>query len=626
MAAVMTASCLQAQEEIPTQSQDSLPKTLDEVVVTATRFPKKISETGKVITVIDRQQLDRSGGKDISQILNEQAGLLVNGSGSNPGKDKSVFLRGSRTAYTVILINGIPVNDPTGIGGAFDLRMLPVEQIERIEILKGAQSTLYGSEAVAGVINIITRKGEGKPATLYGGLMAGNYKTMKAHAGLSGAMQGSNYNISFIHQESKGVPEAKDTQAVKTFPKNGYVQNALSMDFNGRIAKGLHVKPFFRYSYFKGTYSDGAFAPARNRFRASLISAGTQAQYQFKEGSITALYSYDEVTRSFTSSYGTTPYDGNKHTAEVFGHYNLSKHFQALAGFRFDRFDMKQPSSTISDTSTNIASPYLSLFFKDLNGFYLELGTRYNKHSQYGDNFTYSINPSYLIKDRVKLFINYGTAFKAPAISELFGQWGSNPNLKPESSHTIEGGLQTALFADKLDLRVVYFDRTIENVIDYDANFTYINYNKQEDHGFEIEPTLRLSKDLTIKLFYAFVDGRVTTGNGGKDTAYNNLFRRPKHRFGLNAGFQVMENLFVSSNLGYFGKRNDQFYNPTTFSSERIRLKDYTLWDAYAEYVFAKKKLRVFAQVNNILDTDYYEVYGFTTLGTNFTAGFRFRL
>src|SRR5690606_39772798 len=123
MAAVITASCLQAQEEIPTQSQDSLPKTLDEVVVTATRFPKKISETGKVITVIDRQQLDRSGGKDISQILNEQAGLLVNGSGSNPGKDKSVFLRGSRTAYTVILINGIPVNDPTGIGGAFDLRM-----------------------------------------------------------------------------------------------------------------------------------------------------------------------------------------------------------------------------------------------------------------------------------------------------------------------------------------------------------------------------------------------------------------------------------------------------------------------------------------------------------------------
>lgn len=612
---------------VPLQREgDTTIKSLNEVVVTATRFPKKMSETGKVVTVISKKELDRAGGKDIAQILNEQAGLIVNGATSNPGKDKSVFLRGTKTSYTVILINGVPVNDPTGIGGAFDLRMLPIEQVERIEILKGAQSTLYGSDAIAGVINIITKKGEGKPASFYGGFSAGNYNTIKAHAGLNGELEGSSYNITFTHNETKGVPEAKDTNTIKTFPKNGFVGNAVSMDFDGKIAKGLHLKPFFRYSYFSGTYSDGAFAPAQNRFKSNLISGGSQAQYSFAKGSVTGLFSYDEVSRNYTSSFGNSPFEGNKKTAEVFSHYNFGEHFQALAGFRYDRFMMKDPSPSIADTTTHSSSPYLSLFLKDLGGFNLELGGRYNDHSQYGDNFIYTINPSYLINGKVKIFANYGTAFKAPAIAELFGQYGSNINLKPEKSNTLEGGVQASLFKNKLDIRAVYFKRIIKDVIVYDAAFTYTNYDKQNDHGFEIEPTLYINKDITIKLSYAFADGEVTTKIGGKDTTYFNLVRRPKHSIGANISYQLTPSLFVSTNIRSIGKRDDLFFNSITFKNDPVTLKAYTLWDVYAEYSVAKKKLKLFAQVNNILDADYYEVYGFTVLGANFTAGFRFKL
>ncbi|MGZ8540166.1 MAG: TonB-dependent receptor plug domain-containing protein, partial [Chitinophagaceae bacterium] len=625
VAAIIISSQLRAQLE-PLQQEDTTTKSLNEVVVTATRFPKKMSETGKVVTVISKAELERAGGKDIAQLLNEQAGLIVNGATSNPGKDKSVFLRGTKTSYTVILINGVPVNDPTGIGGAFDLRMLPIEQIERIEILKGAQSTLYGSDAIAGVINIITKKGDGKPANFYGGFSTGSYNTIKAHAGLNGEMEGTSYNITFTHNETKGVPEAKDTNAIKTFPKNGFVGNAVSMDFDGKIFKGLHLKPFFRYSYFSGTYSDGAFAPAQNRFKSNLLSGGSQAQYSFAKGSVTGLFSYDEVSRNYSSSFGNSLFEGNKKTAEVFSHYNFGEHFQALAGFRYDRFMMKDPSPAITDTATHLSSPYFALFLKNIGGFNLELGGRYNDHSQYGDNFIYTINPSYLINGKVKIFANYGTAFKAPAISELFGQYGSNINLKPEKSKTLEGGVQASLFKNKLDVRVVYFKRKIKDVIVYDAAFTYTNYDNQNDHGFEIEPTLYINKDITIKLSYAFVDGEVTAKIGGKDTTYFNLIRRPKHSVGANISYQLTPSLFVNTNIRSIGQRDDLFFNSITFKNDPVLLEAYTLLDAYAEYSLAKKKLKLFAQVNNILDADYYEVYGFTVPGTNFIAGFRYKL
>ena len=137
-------------------AQDST-KSLNEVVLTATKTSIKQSQTGKVITVISRVVLDRSAGKDLAQLLTEQTGIVVNGATSNAGKDKSLYLRGAQNNNTVILLNGIPLADASGVTGAFDVRLIPLEQIERIEIVKGAQSTLYGSNAVAGVINIITK-------------------------------------------------------------------------------------------------------------------------------------------------------------------------------------------------------------------------------------------------------------------------------------------------------------------------------------------------------------------------------------------------------------------------------------------------------------------------------------
>src|SRR4030095_16360613 len=172
--------------------------------------PQKQSGTAKVITVITKEQLMQSGGKDLSQLLNEQTGIIVNGANSNPGKDKSLFLRGATDKYTLVLLDGVPLNDPSGVGGSFDLRLLPLDNIERIEILKGSQSTLYGSNAVAGVINIISKKPVTKNPQFKGLLSYGSYNSFKANARLSQKTKVLEYDVNYVYNTTDGISEAKD--------------------------------------------------------------------------------------------------------------------------------------------------------------------------------------------------------------------------------------------------------------------------------------------------------------------------------------------------------------------------------------------------------------------------------
>jgi len=193
VAAVIISSTLNAQSQLR-NGGDTTSTSLDEVVLTANKYPNKTSLTGKVVTIITSEQLERSGGKDLSQLLTEQAGLFISGANSNAGKDKSVYLRGARVEHTLITIDGIPVYDPSGIGSNFDIRNLPLSNIERIEILKGSQSTLYGSDAIAGVINIITKKSGAKLIAGNALLSYGSNETVRTNAGFNGRSGIIDYN------------------------------------------------------------------------------------------------------------------------------------------------------------------------------------------------------------------------------------------------------------------------------------------------------------------------------------------------------------------------------------------------------------------------------------------------
>jgi vitamin B12 transporter len=614
VAALFISSQLVAQTA---PEEDSI-KTLDKVVITATKYPTKQSNTGKLVSVVTREQIEQSAGKDLAQILNEQTGLTVSGSYSNPGKDKSIFFRGASSNYTLLLLDGIPLNDPSGTGGTFDIRLIPLEQIERIEILKGSQSTLYGSNAMAGVINIISKKPTSEQLTGNGLLNYGSYNTFKGNANISRKTKTFEYNLGYEYFDTEGITEAKDPAGNGSFDKDGFNRQSFQANLGFNLTSKIKFSPYYRFSQFKGKYDSDAFTDGNQKYYASLVNTGFISTFGYANGVVTVNYGYD-----FTNlSYNGYLLGGKFNHAETYITHIFSEHLKLLGGLNYQTFRLPTP-----DTTNSIFSPYASLIYHS-SGFTMEAGSRYNKHNRYGDNFTYSINPSYLFKERLKLFVDVSSGYRAPAINELFGPFGANSKLKPETSRSIEGGIQTWALNKKLSALASYYNRDTKDVIIYEFPKGYINRDRQKDHGVELEFQYAPDKRWNLKTAYAFLDGEITQKIAGKDTSFNNLIRRPKHTINFFAGCEVTNKFFASASLQHFSKREDVFYNPSNFySPEPKTLNAYLLWNAYAEYRSLNNNLVFFADAKNITNKkDYAEVYGYNVQGFTINGGIRFKL
>lgn len=588
-------------------------KTLEEVVIAATKNEQKQSQTGKVVTMISSEELANSVGKNLAELLNQQAGITIGGVGSNAGKDKSLFFRGAGSAYAVILIDGVLASDPSGAGGSFDLRMLSIDQIERIELLKGGQSTLYGSDAVAGVVNIIMKKSTKKGHQIYGVASVGSYQAYKGTLGLSSTISDYfSYNIGYTYFKTDGISEAENPEGDhRVFDKDGLKQGALNANLNINLAKNLTIKPFVRYFYGKFKYDDNAFTDANNQSETKYFNTGLNGVYELAKGKITLNYSHQNTERIYESAYPAR-YEGRMNLIDVYYNQNLTKHVNLLVGLD------NRATSVVKESTANLFSTYASVFLHDLKQVNLEIGGRYNQHNKYGENFTYTLTPSINLTEEVKVFATASSAFRAPTLSMLFGQYGANPFLKPELSVSYEAGATLSFFKKLFNLRVVGFKRNVTDAIIY-GNNGYINQDEQKDKGFEIEPTFKLNK-LDLKTYYAYVEGKQFAGAN----VSNFLLRRPKHTLGLNIGVQTTDNLYLSANYKFTGKRIDSDFS--TYPAENKSLKAYHLVDVYAAYTFKSKAIKIFADLKNLTNEKYVEMIGYRTMGFNVNTGISFSL
>lgn len=594
-------------------------QTLSEVVISATKNNQKQSQTGKVVTIISREELERSSGKDLAQLLNQQPGIIVNGAGSNAGKEKSVFFRGAGSAYTVILIDGVLATDPSGTGGAFDLRLLAIDQIDRIEILRGGQSTIYGSDAVAGVINIITKKSATSGNHVYGVASAGSYNSFKGTIGLNSKVDAFTYNLSYSHFKTDGISEAeRPVGQTAAFDKDGTKQDALNANFGLELTRKFVVSPFLRYFAGRFDYDDDAFTDAANTSASKHFNGGLNASYELPKGKITFIYSHENTTREYVSMFGGK-YQGRVNLVDAYYNQSLYKNLDLLIGLDNRQTEVRHYNSVTDPTpSSNLFSTYASLYLHELGIFNLEAGGRYNKHSKYGENSTYTITPSLQFFKTLKVFGTVSSAFRAPTLEMLFGMYGANLNLKPEKATNYEAGASVNLLDEKLKLRVVGFKRDMKDAIIYGST-GYINQDLQKDRGFEIEPGVKFGK-FSLNGYYAYVEGKQISGNSISTV----LLRRPKNAYGANAGWQVNDELFLSANYKFTGERTDADFS--TFPAVNRVLTAYHLVDAYAEYALLKKRVKIFADLKNLTNRNYTEIIGYKTMGFNMNAGISFRL
>lgn len=629
---------------------DSATKSMDEVIVTANRFPQKQNTTGKVITIIPRSVIEKSSGIGLGELLNQQTGLTLIGANNTLGTNQDVYMRGAVTGNTLILVDGIPVNDASTIANTFDINHLPLENIERIEILKGAQSTLYGSDAVAGVIHIITRKQSTKPVSVSGTLAAGSYDTYKAAIGVQGKLSATQYQLQYQHLRSGGFSAAYDSSGKGDFDKDGYKQNVFSGSFQTPVSKKLSWKGNGQWGQYKNDLDATAYQDEKD-FTAenTNLQFGTGLQYKTGKFNLQANYHFNRSFRSYLddsvyvsgfSKYSAQEYTGHSHFSELYGTYKLNEGAEFLAGIDYRWYDTDQRffsvssygpyETTLSSDSAkiNLYSFYGSVFLNNGKGFFLEAGGRLNRHSRFGSNATFTFNPSFVLQDHWKFFANLSSAFKAPSLYQLYDANVGNISLQPERSLTGEAGLQYFSRSKNWNSRLVFFARDIQDGIDFSyVDFRYFNNNRQKDKGLEFEFAYGIKK-WQFTQNYTFVTGEVNTTkytydpgsfsyipNG--DTTYNNLFRRPKHSMNLGVSFQATEKLYLRLNGRFMGKR----FEPR-FMESPIELEAYQTVDFYGEYRLFKKSL-LFLDLKNIFNEGYFDVAGFNTRRRNFMAGIR---
>src|SRR5665213_2712074 len=633
-AAVIFSSYAQAQK-------DTTIKTLDEVVVTATKSEVKQSQTGKVVDVITQEQLQKSFGKSLGEVLNEQPGMIINGADNNLGTNQTIYTRGASSANTLILLDGVPLYDASGISSEFDLNNFALDNVERIEILKGAQSTLYGSDAVAGVINIITKKSAKRPLSLNVDLSAGSYQTYKSAISLSGNNgKGQTFFISYNKIKSNGFSSAYDSTGKGNFDKDGFNQDAFMVNYGFKPFKKTSVRFFGKYNNNHFDVDAGAFQDDKDYTNHNNNAiAGTVIDYKLKKGFIRFQYNYNRFNRNYLddstdvggySKYQKGKYNGTSNYAEIYTSLNLTNHLELLTGADYRQNSSSQlyiylpdygfPSLPISADSakTNQFSYYASLMLKEKKGFKMELGGRYNHHNIYGSNFTYSANPFYIIDKHYKVYANLSSSYRVPSIYQLYSEYG-NKDLKPELTTSFEGGVQ--YFSDKINARITGFTRDGKDVFYFYTDpvtyaSKYINADKQQDYGIETEAQINFSKKFAAVLNYTYVDGKIITNEGpGKDTSYFNLYKRPKNVLNISLNLQATKALFFSAKLKTVSEAFEPQYNGPSY-----KLNGYYTLGFYGQYQF-NKMFNIFADFQNITDQKYFVTRGFTTKGFNANGG-----
>lgn len=615
---------------------------LEQMVVTATRTPTPLKNIGSSVSVITATDIQTKQYQTLADALKSVPGLRVVELGGR-GSVTSVFARGTNSNHTLVLVDGIEINDPSSPTGAFDFAHFLLDDIESIEIVRGAQSVLYGADAIGAVIQIRTRKGHGKLKTR-AKLEAGNKSTHHETLAVSGSKNGFHYSLTGGLFESDGdsIATEKRLAAGEAQDDDGYKNKVVSAQFGWSNDSTIDTN-FFARHIESDNEIDGFLSndfDAYNTNRQTYLGAELKGHFLSGVWQPTLLLTHTDVDRRNHNTRQTTLQDadrshymGEKNKLSLQNDLYLFDNHLLTAGYEYEKERLDSSGRSIfgsmfgdfiqtqsSDASRANRAVYLQDQIALTDRLNATIGLRHDNTDDFDSETTYRLTANYAVTSASHVRLAHGTGFRAPSLYELYGftpsNFGSayfgNPDLDPETSKNWEIGLDQSWLNDRLMSSITVFKNDIDDLIttvflpSFDS--TSVNQDEAQTHGVEAVVSLAATSQLDFNLSY--------TVTRTEDDDDRELLRRPKHQASMDLIYRPTADLTLTTTLNHTGSRKD-----VDASGQRVRMGGYSTINLTAEYQ-ASDSTRLFGRVENLTDKEYEAAYGFQATGITGIVGF----
>ncbi|HEX8301956.1 TonB-dependent receptor plug domain-containing protein [Sphingomonas sp.] len=586
-----------------------------DIIVVASGIGELPENVGRAVTLIEREEIERRQTVALSDLLGTTPGVTVSRNGGLGGFT-GVRIRGAEAEQTLVLLDGVRVNDPSSPGGGFDFGNLLAGSIERVEILRGANSVVWGSQAIGGVVNVVTRDGDyGFEAS--GNAEYGSQNSLFANAALSRGGQKVRATVTAGYARTDGISAAAngaEADGYRQFGSSGRVEADLSpsvsVDLRGYYANSrteLDGFPPPAYSFADtAEYSTAKELYGYAGFKAALLDDALRNRLSI---------SIARIDRdNFDPAFGAAPTFIGRGRSERYEYQGVARPGEGLEAV----FGVEHEDSRFNDgttfAATGVTSFYGQAIVSPADGATFTAGLRNDDHQTFGSHASFGLSAAFRAAWGTILRGSYSEGFKAPTLYQLYSFYGT-PGLQPETARSYDLGAEQRLLGGAATLKATWFRRNTANQIDFDlGTFTYANIARTRTEGVELELSAQLFGDLEVRGSYTHLnaENRSPGANLGKE-----LIRRPRDSASLSADYRFGEGPSIGGTLTMVGR---SFDNP----GNTLVLQGYALASIRVEMPLGKR-LALYGRVENLFDEEYQTVAGYGTLGRSGHAGIRLR-
>jgi vitamin B12 transporter len=634
----ITAAGAADTDEGPPSTERPTVRIENEIVVTATRNESELRTLGHSVTVVNRDDIRRHGYQTVADAVAGVPGIQLQPGGSFGGTT-SAIIRGANSEHTLVMIDGVEMNDAMHPGRGFDLGNLTLDNVERIEIIRGPLSTIYGSDAMGGIIHVITRRGEGGPH-LEANLEGGSYGSWRGAAGLSGEGGDWQYSLAASRTVADGFSSAGERYG-NSEPdawRNTTVDGRLTYAFSPRLDATVtfrYTDAFNELDNFGGPFGDDTNYIGRLAQLNS--SVGLEHRHSSGRWQQNLLFTYADTDRDYEN-----PVDNDHPADSSTGTYKgiarkLTWQHQLIpddnnivtAGYEYQReqghsFYLSESmwgpfESSFPDQSADIHSVFLQDQLQLRERVFLTAGVRMDHHNRFGTDWNGSVAPVALLHDGdTRLHASWGTAFKAPSLYQLFAPpsaWGNvgNAGLQPERSWSVDAGVDRHFLERTVWCSVTGFYSRFRDLIIFADG--YENLNSAETAGVEIQGRWKPRPDLRMSAAYTFLHS--------EDTATGDeLLRRARHTFSGDVEYRPLSRFGLSGEVRFKGARDD--LDVSAWPAARVRLDPLLHLNMLVTYRL-NDAVEIYGKFYNLLNDDSEEIYGYGVAGFAAYGGIRLR-